>query len=49
MAFRNLDDPLIQRLPGYSDFLNVSLTDESLRNNQTRVERLLQVFRSSMR
>jgi len=49
MAFRDLSDVDLAAFPGYSEFLNVTLTDQSLTKNPSKVNRLLSVFRTSMR
>ena len=56
MGFRNLLDPNLVRVPGYSEFLNLDFT--SLRPSQpsasgdgekSKVQKLLEVFRDSIR
>lgn len=46
MGFRDLNDPDVQRLPGYSDFLNCSLPKTS--DDVGRCQKLLAVFKSRM-
>ena len=45
MGFKNLTDPDVHALPGYSEFLNTPLTDKAFVANPTRAERLLQTFK----
>jgi len=49
MAFRDLDSPEVRELPGYSEFMNTSLTDPEFQSNPGRVHKLLATFRKSMR
>jgi hypothetical protein len=49
MAFRDLNDPQLATMPGYSDFLNVELTDGRYASEPSRTQRLLHYFRDSMR
>lgn len=49
MAFRDLNDPELATLPGFSEFLNTSFLDTSLLNNSPRVKHLISVFASSIR
>ena len=48
MAFRNLKDPALRTLPGYSEFLNVPLDDASFASQPSRAQRLLAAFRQGM-
>lgn len=48
MGFKNLSDPKLRVLPGYSEFLNIPLTDKSLVSNPTRADRLLLAFKAKM-
>ena len=48
MAFRNLEDPSVRDLPGYSEFMNEPLDSEELRSDPGRAERLLGIFRHNM-
>ena len=48
MAFRDLEAPDAQSLPGYSEFLSTSLTGPELTNDPSAAERLLSSFRKSM-
>ena len=48
MGFRNLGAPLLRGLPGYSDFLNVPLSAETLSKDPSRAQKLLQLFRTRM-
>ena len=49
MGFYNLDSPELRDLPGYSEILNVKLTDPSFFSDPTRAQRLLLSFRSVVR
>lgn len=44
MAFRDLKDVDLRQHPGYSDFLNTTLTDPSLQGNDSKVIRLIHSF-----
>lgn len=48
MAFRNLKDPSLRAVPGYSEFLNVPLDDASFASQPTRAQKLLSTFRQTM-
>lgn len=48
MAFRNLHDPAIRELRGYSEFMNRPLDSESYRTDPSQVRRLLEVFRRDL-
>lgn len=49
MAFRNLDDPEIAAMPGFSDFMNqVDATAAGSRRDPTHYWRLLDYFRREM-
>lgn len=48
MGFRNLADPSLRELPGFSEFLNVSLDNARYFAKPSRVQRLLRTFRQSM-
>lgn len=48
MAFRNLNDPEVDRLPGYNEFLNLSFDPESLLKDSSHVERLIGTFASGI-
>jgi hypothetical protein len=48
MGFRNLDRMDPEEVPGYSDFLNESLASKAFRNNPTRAQRMLLLFRRHM-
>lgn len=48
MAFTNLDDVSPSAVPGYSEFLNLSLTEPSFLQNPSRAQKLLQTFRNSL-
>lgn len=45
MAFRNLNDPDIHNVPGYSEYMNQPLDRESLMTDPNRAQRLLELFR----
>ena len=49
MAFRDLRDPELLKVPGYSEFLNLSLADQSLVKDTSKARRLLAVFRTVVR
>lgn len=48
MGFKNLSDPGVRTLPGYSEFLNTPLTGAEFAANPSRAERLLQTFKARM-
>jgi len=48
MAFRDLADPALRELPGYSAFLNTPLTAEELDGRPDRVGVLLRTFKKGM-
>ena len=48
MGFRDLSSPEVLAMPGYSEFLNVPLTDEQFFEDPTRTQRLLMTFRRTM-
>ena len=48
MGFRNLADPSLRELPGFSEFLNVSLANARYFGHPSRVQKLLRTFRQSM-
>lgn len=49
MAFKDLRDPDLLNVSGYSEFLNHSLADQSLGRDASKAKRLLAVFRNAMR
>ncbi len=49
MAFRNLNDPEIDRLPGYNEFLNLSFDPDSLLEDSSQVEQLIGTFAKTIR
>ena len=49
MAFRDLNLPDHQDVPGYSEFLNTPLTGKEFADNPDRCEKLLLVFKKSIR
>ena len=44
MGFRDLGDPALRRLQGYSEFLNKSLVAEEFVSNPSAAQRLLRLF-----
>lgn len=48
MSFRDLNDPAVRGMPGYSEFLNEPLTASGFQAHPERAMRLLEVFRQSM-
>lgn len=48
MAFTNLDDVTPSAVAGYSEFLNLSLTEPSFQQNPTRAQKLLTTFRNRL-
>ena len=48
MAFTNLDDVSPSAVPGYSEFLNLSLTEPSCLQNPSRAQNLLKTFRNRL-
>lgn len=49
MAFHDLDHNANRDLPGYSEFLNTPLNGELFRNDLTRCEKLLLLFKKNIR
>jgi hypothetical protein len=49
MAFRNLDLPDHQEVPGYSEFLNTSLTGKEFASRPSHCEKLLLLFKKNIR
>lgn len=49
MAFRDLNLPDHQDVPGYSEFLNTPLTGKEFEGNPSRCEKLLLLFKKSIR
>lgn len=49
MAFRDLKDPELAKLPGFNEFLNLSLADPSLLSDSPRVRQMISVFAKSIR
>lgn len=49
MAFRNLNDPETDRLPGYNEFLNLSFDPELLQEDSSHIERLIGTFANAIR
>ena len=48
MAFRDLNSPEVQALPGFSEFLNTPLTDKEFSENPTRCQKLILTFKRTM-
>ena len=48
MGFRDLLSPETRSIPGYSEFLNTSLTDQEFFEDPTRAQKLLLVFKRTM-
>ena len=49
MGFRDLNDPDVHGLAGYTEFMNDPLDSGGLQANPDRAVRLLQIFRQNMR
>jgi hypothetical protein len=49
MAFRDLDSPEVQQLPGYSDFLNTSFDGNLVTLDLPKCQLLLQIFKKNVR
>lgn len=49
MGFRDLGDPALRELPGYSEFLNEPLDANRFQADPNRAVRLLEIFRQNMR
>ena len=49
MAFRDLNDPSVATLPGFSPYLNTDFNSAAFSANPTRAQSLLQYFKQSMR
>lgn len=49
MGFRDLQDPAIKLLPGYSEFMNKPLAIEEFAANPSAAQRLLRVFANEPR
>ncbi|MDQ8184856.1 BLUF domain-containing protein [Pelagicoccus sp. SDUM812002] len=49
MAFRNLNDPETDKIPGFNEFLNLSFDPEDLQTDSSHVERLIGTFASNIR
>jgi Sensors of blue-light using FAD len=45
MGFRNLKDPAIRELPGFSEFMNEPLNSDLFRKDANRARKLLGIFR----
>ncbi len=48
MGFRNLRHVDLREMPGYSDFLEESLTSHGFQSDPTRAQRLMLMFRQKM-
>jgi hypothetical protein len=48
MGFRNLHTPEASRTPGYSEFLNTSLSSAEFTDNPSRTRKLLLLFKEKM-
>ena len=48
MGFRDLNSPEVQSVPGYSEFLNKSLTGSEFTSNPTICQKLLLMFKRHM-
>jgi hypothetical protein len=48
MAFRNLTDPGLRDIPGYSEFLNEPLDSPAFRTDPNHARRLLELFRTKI-
>ena len=49
MAFRDLESEEVKSIPGFSEFMNVSLDPDQISANPVRAKRLLEIFRDSIR
>ncbi len=49
MGFRDLDDPALKKLPGFNELMNDTVENPSLFRDPTRVQKLLNYFKQSMR
>lgn len=47
MGFSNLDAPEVATVAGYSEFMNVPLTEETFSRSPSRAQRLLRVFKQA--
>ncbi len=48
MAFQNLRDRSLRKLPGYSEFMNEALDSKAFQTDPSQARRLLQVFRRNL-
>jgi len=48
MGFKNLDDPGLSNMPGYSSFMNEPLTSAGYQADPSRAQSLLGLFRARM-
>ncbi len=48
MGFRDLSDPALSAVHGYSDFLNTELTSAEFTSNPSRAQKLLLMFKEKM-
>jgi hypothetical protein len=49
MGFRDLDDPALKQLPGFNALMNDSADNPAFFRDPTRVQKLLNYFKQSMR
>ena len=49
MGFRNMTDPALEQMPGFSDFLNIDFAELGASQNTSKANRLLDVFRAGLR
>jgi len=48
MAFRNLNEPSVNALPGFDEFLNTSLKDERFTRSPIASQKLLAIFKRNL-
>lgn len=48
MGFRNLDDPALRQMPGFSDFMERPGTGPGVRMDPKRILQLLEIFRDQL-
>ena len=49
MGFKNLNDPALLEIPGYSEFMNEPLDSQMFQTEPSKARKLLEMFRRSMR
>ena len=49
MGFKDLDEPSLDELPGYNEFMNLPLDSEAYRSNPGFAHKLIELFRRNMR